>query len=200
MQGGYLDAEYDDFLLPNIPGVPTDGSDLDMRNTPEYTFGAGLGYVHSLGERIEMSYNVNYNWRDEYVTMFNNDPLGRVESAGFWNANIDMRYNEMITISVWGRNIGDERYYRAVQIPPISTFGQYNEPESLKGQVWLENVARRLLEWAAGRGLSPSKECEEVVLAQRGRDAEVRKLLAVPDDDDGESERSIAGSWHNRGA
>ena len=36
----------------------------------------------------------------------------------------------MITVSVWGRNIGDERYYRAVQIPPISTFGQYNEPET----------------------------------------------------------------------
>ena len=130
MQGGYLDAEYDEFIIPDLPGVPEDASDLDMRNTPEYTFGAGLGYTHALGDRFEMAYNVNYNWRDEYVTMFNNDPTGRVESAGFWNANIDMRYNEMLTVSVWGRNIGDERYYRAVQIPPISTFGQYNEPEN----------------------------------------------------------------------
>jgi iron complex outermembrane receptor protein len=130
MQGGYLDAEYDEFIIPDLPGVPEDASDLDMRNTPEYTFGAGLGYTHALGDRFEMAYNVNYNWRDEYVTMFNNDPTGRVESAGFWNANIDMRYNEMLTVSVWGRNIGDERYYRAVQIPPISTFGQYNEPRT----------------------------------------------------------------------
>ena len=59
---------------------------------------------------------------------------------------------------------------------------QYNEPESLKGQVWLENVARRLLEWAAGQGLSPSKECEEVVLAQREKEAELRKQLAEVDE------------------
>ena len=68
---------------------------------------------------------------------------------------------------------------------------QYNEPESLKGQVWLENVARRLLEWAAGQGLSPSKECEEIVLAQRKEaKAELRKELAEV----GERLRLIAGS------
>jgi iron complex outermembrane receptor protein len=110
--------------------VPEDGSSLDMRNAPEYTFGAGLNYVHSLFSHSEMSYAVNYNWRDEYVTIFNNDPLGRKDSAGFWNANIDYRFKESLTVSVYGRNIGDERYFRAVLIPPISSFGQWNEPEN----------------------------------------------------------------------
>ena len=119
-----------EFLIEDIPGVPEDGSDLDMRNAPEWTYGVGLNYVHSLFSHSEMSYDLVYNWRDEFVTIFNNEPLGQKDSAGFWNANIDMRYNEMLTVSVWGRNIGDERYYRAVQIPPISTFGQYNEPEN----------------------------------------------------------------------
>ena len=132
-QAGYLDAGYDEFLIPDIPGIAPDGSALEMRNTPEYTFGAGLSYVHSIFQHSEMSYNVNYSWRDEYVTIFNNDPLGEVEALGFWNANIDYRFaddDNALTISVYGRNLGDERYRRAVLIPPISSFGQYNEPQN----------------------------------------------------------------------
>ena len=129
-QGGYLDASYDEFIIDDVPGVPTDGSDLDMRNTPEYTFGAGLNYTHSLFSHSAMAYGVSYRWRDEYVTIFNNDPLGQKDSAGFWDANIDYRFKESLTVSVYGRNIGDERYFRAVLIPPISSFGQWNEPEN----------------------------------------------------------------------
>ncbi|MCR9104449.1 MAG: TonB-dependent receptor [Gammaproteobacteria bacterium] len=132
-QAGYLDAGYDEFLIPDIPGIAPDGSALEMRNTPEFTFGAGLSYVHSLFQNSEMSYNVNYSWRDEYVTIFNNDPLGEVDALGFWNANIDYRFaddDNALTISVYGRNLGDERYRRAVLIPPISSFGQYNEPQN----------------------------------------------------------------------
>ena len=32
--------------------------------------------------------------------------------------------------SVYGRNLGDERYARVVLIPPVSNFGQYNEPRN----------------------------------------------------------------------
>jgi iron complex outermembrane receptor protein len=129
-QVGYLDAEYDEFLIEDIPGVPEDASDLDMRNAPEWTYGVGLNYVHSLFGHSEMSYDVAYNWRDDHVTIFNNEPLGQKESAGFWNANIDYRYQDVLTVSVYGRNLGDERYFRAVTIPPVSTFGYYNEPRN----------------------------------------------------------------------
>jgi len=129
-QGGYLDASYDEFLIEGIPGVPTDGSDLDMRNAPEYTFGTGINYVHSIFGHSQMSYDLTYNWRDSYMTIFDNDPLGEVDAAGFWNANIDYRYKDLVTVSVYGRNLGDERYYRAVAIPPVSTFGQWNEPRN----------------------------------------------------------------------
>ena len=130
IQGGYLDAAYDEFLIDGIPGVPTDGSSLDMRNAPEYTFGTGLNYVHSIFGHSEMSYDVTYNWRDSYQTIFDNDPLGETDAAGFWNANIDFTYKEMLTVSVYGRNLGDERFYRAVAIPPVTTFGSWNEPRN----------------------------------------------------------------------
>jgi len=130
IQRGYLDAAYDEFLIDGIPGVPTDGSSLDMRNAPDYTFGTGLNYVHAIFGHSEMSYDVTYNWRDSYQTIFDNDPLGETDAAGFWNANIDFNYKEMLTVSVYGRNLGDERFYRAVAIPPVSTFGQWNEPRN----------------------------------------------------------------------
>jgi len=128
VQGGYLDASFDEFLIEDLPGVPEDGSDLDMRNAPEYTFGAGLSYEHFLFSHSRMSYNVTYSWRDDYEAIFDNDPLGHVRAAGFWDANIDYTYNDVLTVSVYGRNIGDERFFRAVAIPPVSTFGQWNDP------------------------------------------------------------------------
>ncbi|MCB1687517.1 MAG: TonB-dependent receptor [Halioglobus sp.] len=134
VQGGYLNAEYDEFRndIPGLPPgtLPADASVLEMRNAPKYTFGTGLNYVHSLFGHSQMSYDVVYNWRDDYVTIFNNDPLGEVDSAGFWNANIDYTYKEMLTVSVYGRNLGDERYNRTVTIPPIATFSQWNEPRN----------------------------------------------------------------------
>ena len=129
-QGGYLDASYDKFQIQGIPGVPDDASKLKMRNTPKYTFGAGLNYVQPVFGDSEMSYNVNYAWRDSYVTVFNNDPLGDVDAMGLWNANIDFRFQEMLTVSIYGRNLGDERYFRAVLIPPLSSFAQWNEPRN----------------------------------------------------------------------
>ena len=130
-QAGYLDASYDNFIVDDsIPDTAPDGSKLDMRNAPEYTFGAGLNYTHTLFSHSQMTYNASYSWRDEYTTIFNNDPLGEQDSMGFWNANIDYRYKDSLTVSVYGRNLGDERYARVVLIPPVSSFGQYNEPRN----------------------------------------------------------------------
>ena len=129
-QGGYLDASYDKFQIAGIAGVPDDASNLKMRNTPEYTFGAGLSYVRPVFSDSEMSYNLNYSWRDSFVTIFNNDPLGDVDATGFWSANMDLKFRDMLTVSVYGRNLGDERYYRAVLIPPLVSFGQWNEPRN----------------------------------------------------------------------
>jgi iron complex outermembrane receptor protein len=127
---GYLHSEYTDFDADvNGDGMVTDNTDLTIRNAPEYTFGAGLNYSHSLFG-AEMGWNYNYFWRDEYVTIFNNDPLGVVDAAGFHNASVDIGFMDNYRISLFGRNLSDERYARPVLIPPLSSFGQYNEPRN----------------------------------------------------------------------
>ena len=47
---------------------------------------------------------------------------------GFHNASIDLNFLDHYRVSVFGRNLSDERYARVVLIPPVSNFGQWNAP------------------------------------------------------------------------
>ena len=102
---------------------------MTIRNTPENTFGAGGNWVQPLSFG-DLGVNYNYFWRDEFQTIFGNDPFGVVESAGFHNASVDINFLDHYRLSFFGRNLSDERYARVVLIPPVSNFGQYNEPRN----------------------------------------------------------------------
>jgi iron complex outermembrane receptor protein len=128
MNLGLLNAEYNDFDADiSGDGIVTDNSGLTLRNAPETTFGLGLDWVQPLAGG-ELGVHYNYLWRDEFQTIFQNDPLGKVESAGFHNASMDFSFMDHYQISVYGRNLSDERYARVILIPPVSNFGQYNPP------------------------------------------------------------------------
>ena len=127
---GLLDSEYSDFNADlSGDGIVTDNSGLELRNAPETTVGLGLDWVQPIG-KSELGLHYNYYWRDDYQTIFQNDPLGEVESAGFHSASIDFAFLEHYQISAYGRNLSDERYTRVVLIDPVSNFGQYNEPRN----------------------------------------------------------------------
>ena len=127
---GYIDSEYTEFDADiNGDGMITDNSGLVLRNTPENTVQLGGNWVQPLSFG-ELGLNYNYYWRDEYQTVFQNDPLGHVDSAGFHNASIDLAFLDHYRISFYGRNLSDERYARVILIPPVSNFGQWNEPRN----------------------------------------------------------------------
>ena len=130
LQAGYLNSEYGDFEADiNGDGVITDNSGLTLRNSPENTFGTGLTYNYNI-DLGEFAFHYNYFWRDKYQSIFDNNPLGKVKAAGFHNASIDFTFRENYVLSVYGRNLGNERYARPVLITPVSNFGQYNEPRN----------------------------------------------------------------------
>ena len=135
---GYLDSEYTEFDADiNGDGVITDNSGLILRNTPENTVQIGGTWAQPLSFG-ELAVNYNYYWRDEYQTIFQNDPLGHVDSAGFHNASIDLFFLDHYRISAYGRNLSDERYARVILIPPVSNFGQWNEPRNYGVEFSLE--------------------------------------------------------------
>ncbi|MFT4998255.1 MAG: iron complex outermembrane receptor protein [Flavobacteriales bacterium] len=124
---GLLDAEFSDFEVSDASGNTVDNSDLELRNAPDMTIGIGLDYILpvSFGE-IGMHYN--YQWREEYHTIIDNAPIGLVDAGGFHNASIDVAFSDSYRLSVYGRNLGDERYARVIPIG-VSTFGQYSAPK-----------------------------------------------------------------------
>ena len=124
---GFLDAEFSKFIVSDAQGNEVDNSGLELRNAPEQTVGAGLSYFVPLSFG-EFSAHYNYRWRDEYHTILDNNPQGLVDSGDFHNASIDLSFGEHYRLSVYGRNMGDERYARVVPIG-ITTFGSYSPPE-----------------------------------------------------------------------
>jgi len=125
---GLLDSNYSEFIADiNGDGVDTDNSGLKLRNAPETTIAIGADYVvpTSFGE---VAAHYSYRWADEYQTIFSNHPLGKVDSIGTHNASIDLVVGEDYTLSLYGRNLTDERYARVVIIPNFTHFGQYNAP------------------------------------------------------------------------
>ncbi|MBY6211180.1 TonB-dependent receptor [Microbulbifer agarilyticus] len=136
MMAGLLDAEYEKFfadvdgeLFPGEGEIKTDNSYLKLRNTPDKTFGAGFDYFRNtpLGE---LSVNYSYRWSDEYETEFFNDPRGHVNSMGLHSLSTNLTIDESYKISLYGRNLTNERYARLVKIGTLSQMGMYNAPRT----------------------------------------------------------------------
>jgi iron complex outermembrane receptor protein len=128
---GYIDAEYKDYEADiNNDGIITDNSDLILRRTPENTFGLSATYSDYFGS-VGFMGDVSYRWRDEIETIADNDPIGHVDSFGMWSASADFTIAENYKVSVYGRNLADERHAEAViNIGPLSSTGTYNRPRN----------------------------------------------------------------------
>jgi iron complex outermembrane receptor protein len=124
---GYLKSEYDDYLADLTgDGVITDNSDLVPRNTPENTFGLTTSYTTQIGNG-DLKARVSYRFRDSMESESQNNPLGSLDSIHNVNANINYTI-ENYTVSVWGRNITDEREERWSTIGGLTSRGWWNEP------------------------------------------------------------------------
>ncbi len=126
---GYLDSEYDDYIADLTgDGIVTDNSDLVPRNTPENTFGLTTSYTMQIGNG-DLKGRVSYRFRDDMETNSSNDPLGHLDSI--YNVNANISYSiENYSISVWGRNITDEREQRWATIGGLTSRGWWNEPST----------------------------------------------------------------------
>ena len=127
---GYLEAEYADYLADlNGDGVITDNSGLIPRNTPENTFGITTSYTTQIGDG-ELKGRLSYRFRDEMNTDSSNKPQGALDSIENVNATISYSL-ENYSITVWGRNLTDEREQRWSTIGGITDRGWWNEPATL---------------------------------------------------------------------
>ena len=127
---GYLEAEYKDYLADLTgDGVITDNSGLIPRNTPENTFGFTTSYTAQLGNG-ELKGRVSYRFRDEMNSDSSNNPLGDLDSIE--NVNATLSYSvDNYSITLWGRNLTDEREQRWATIGGLTSRGWWNEPSTV---------------------------------------------------------------------
>jgi len=129
MTYGYLDSEYDDYFADLTgDGIVTDNSDLVPRNTPENTFGLTTAYTTQVGDG-ELQARVSYRWRDSMEAESSNNPLGSLDSIVNVNATLSYEIDKY-RVSLWGRNLTDEREERWSTIGGLTSRGWWNEPST----------------------------------------------------------------------
>ena len=125
---GYIDAEYDNYLADiNGDQIITDNSALEPRNTPENTFGITTTYNIPIGNG-DLRGMLSYRWRDEVEMIPNNDPLGHLDSIDDLSATVTYSWaDDKYRVTVYGRNLTDERERKVGRIGGLTTRGWWNE-------------------------------------------------------------------------
>jgi len=131
MMVGLLDTSYTDYTADiNGDGIQTDNTYLEFRNAPDATFGLGFDYVRDVGVG-ELAANYSYRWSDEYETEVFADPRGHADAMGIHNVSLSLAIDDKYTLSLYGRNLTDERHARLVKIGGISQGGTWSTPRNV---------------------------------------------------------------------
>jgi len=142
---GYLDASYDNFIADIDGGAviePTDNSYMRPRNTPENSFGISTTYTVPLGS-ASLQGVLAYRYRDsievDLVSQVPTKPVSPVDSGGIGSmGSIDdlsaqlsfMFSDNRYRVTVYGKNLTDERELLTQTIGGIATRGYWNDPRT----------------------------------------------------------------------
>jgi iron complex outermembrane receptor protein len=103
---GYLDSEYTEL----DPGA-TITRDHKLVKAPEWTANAALDYTIPLDIDGAVIIGADLSYRDEYANELTNDPDLIQDSFTLWGAFLKYAaQNGLWSITVFGLNLGDERY------------------------------------------------------------------------------------------
>jgi len=150
---GYVDAEYDEFLLEGAVALAPGGGLLDLSNNelrraPELVANINANYTHPLDDGGDLIFNVGYTWNDDYEsdTIYQS---GAAETDLAGNPTANLRTDEFsqdgygilnatimwagvlgsdLDISLWGRNLTDESFIVNALHTSVIRVAIYNEP------------------------------------------------------------------------
>ncbi|MDH3621546.1 MAG: TonB-dependent receptor, partial [Gammaproteobacteria bacterium] len=101
-------------------------SDEDIPYNPEDRFNLSVTQNFPMGNN-EIFARAEYAWASEATTDGDNDPLTRQDDFGILNLRLGMNIDSWnSTITLWGRNVTDERYYNGSFDPPLLDTGRMN--------------------------------------------------------------------------
>lgn len=141
---GYLDAKYENFVGDlNGDGIETDNSYMRPRNTPENSFGINTTYTVALGPG-NLQAVLAYRYRDaievDLVSQVPTKPSSPADSGGIgsigsiYDLSAQVSYmfsDDRYRITVYGKNLTDERELLTQTIGGIATRGYWNDPRTI---------------------------------------------------------------------
>ena len=129
---GYLDADYSDFFtdVNANDGITLieDASFLSPRNAPKNTIGVGGTFSKQMGPGSLEIY-AKYAYTDSIETDLLNAPLARLGSVEDVTASIGY-YTDNYRISIFGRNLTDQRNETFTPIANLFAVGTVNRPRT----------------------------------------------------------------------
>jgi outer membrane receptor protein involved in Fe transport len=116
---------------PPPPGAdpneqPCDKSGDDLPYNPEDRYNVSLTQNFPMGNN-NMFFRAEYTWLSEQYTDGDSDPLTLQDGFGILNLRLGVDIDDWnSTITLWGRNVLDERYYVGSFDPPLQDSGRMN--------------------------------------------------------------------------
>ena len=93
---------------------------------PEDRFNLGITQNIPMGNN-EMFIRAEYSWLSEQTTDGDNDPFTNQDDFGILNLRLGMNIDSWnSTVTLWGRNVTDERYFTGSYDPPLIEDGRTN--------------------------------------------------------------------------
>jgi outer membrane receptor protein involved in Fe transport len=75
----------------------------------------------------DMFIRAEYSHQSDFLTDGDNDPLTRQDSFGILNVRLGVNIDSWnSSITLWGRNVTDERYFTGSYDPPLLDTGRTN--------------------------------------------------------------------------
>jgi outer membrane receptor protein involved in Fe transport len=94
---------------------------------PEDRFFLGLTKDFQVGNSTTLFVRGEYSYASELFTDGDIDPLTLQDNLDLYNLRLGLRFeNADAELALWGRNLGDERYYAGSFDPPIQDYGRMN--------------------------------------------------------------------------
>lgn len=120
---GYLDAKYKNFTQPvlldlslaglgqvPVAGVTEDLTVFKMRRAPKWTISVGGRYETEVMDRLDLGLQLDFRHTSEMFTTVRNQEFGRRRAVGLLNGSIDLTYDKNYKLSLFGKNLTDEKY------------------------------------------------------------------------------------------
>jgi iron complex outermembrane recepter protein len=117
---GYIDAKYDNFVAPIIPGPPTNNNDFPFPYTSKWTALLSESYRMPLPNHLgSATLNASWDYRSTYSAANLPYPAAEVGGFGLLDASVKlMNASERYSVTLYGQNITNKHWLTSVLTVP----------------------------------------------------------------------------------